>query len=180
MSENFRRQSVEKCPICGLDGKSETRVLTDLSGVMNGTFVSVRCPCGVNWLRDPVSHEDIALTYGNDYYSFRWPELSLVPRVLGTLRQRLLISRYRARPSRMGGVVADLLPCYPPPGVAGRVLDVGCGSGERMRRLETAGWECIGIDASEPAVTSGVEKGLDIRRAEATASPSPMIPSTRY
>jgi len=173
MSENFRRQSVEKCPICGLDGKSETRVLTDLSGVMNGTFVSVRCPCGVNWLRDPVSHEDIALAYGNDYYSFRWPELSLVPRVLGTLRQRLLISRYRARPSRMGGVVADLLPCYPPPGVAGRVLDVGCGSGERMRRLEPAGWECIGIDASEPAVTSGVEKGLDIRRAEATALPFP-------
>ncbi len=173
MSENFRRQTVGKCPICGLEATSEGRVLTDLSGVMNGTFVSVRCPCGVNWLRDPVSHEDIALAYGNDYYSFQWPELSLAARVLGMLRQRLLISRYRARPFRMTSAVADLLPCYPPPGPAGRVLDVGCGSGERMRRLEAAGWECIGIDASESAVNSGREKGLDVRLAEATALPFP-------
>jgi SAM-dependent methyltransferase len=173
MSENFRRQAVEGCPICGLNARSEGRTLTDLSGVMTGTFVSVTCPCGVNWLRDPVSDEDIALAYDDDYYSFRWPELSLAAKVLGGLRQRLLISRYRACPSRMGGAVADLLPCYPPPGPVGRVLDVGCGSGERMRRLEAAGWECIGIDASQPAVATGTEKGLDIRLAEANDLPFP-------
>lgn len=51
---------------------------------------------------------------------------------------------------------------------AGRtVLDVGCGIGPYVERLQTAGHECVGIDADGKAVWAGRRLGRNVRQMSA-------------
>jgi SAM-dependent methyltransferase len=172
MVNDMRRQPIDRCPTCGAEPDVEVTSLTDLSGRVDGRFHSVVCRCGVRWLNDPISSKDIALAYGDDYYSFGVPRRrGHVVEQLGRFRQLLLTARYRDDSSYLLRTASSLLPGYPPRGRVGTVLDVGCGSGERLVRLAAAGWQCFGIDASEQAVASGKDRGLDVRRADAMALP---------
>jgi hypothetical protein len=48
-------------------------------------------------------------------------------------------------------------------GITGRVLHADCGSGTLLDALIAAGVDAYGVDPSEPAVESAVERGLDAR-----------------
>jgi SAM-dependent methyltransferase len=49
------------------------------------------------------------------------------------------------------------------PAATGHALDVGCGNGDLMHRLQTRGWEVVGIDLDEKAVRTAKSRGLDAR-----------------
>jgi len=52
-------------------------------------------------------------------------------------------------------------------GLPGPIVDVGCGRGMFLAELKAAGYEAIGIDASEEAVAACKARGLDIEQADA-------------
>ncbi len=54
-----------------------------------------------------------------------------------------------------------------------RVLDVGCGVGQVVRRLRDAGFAACGVEVSEPNVAKAREFGLDCRMYDGRALPFP-------
>ena len=58
-------------------------------------------------------------------------------------------------------------------GLVGRVLDVGCGTGEHALMAASLGYEAVGIDASERAIelarTKAAERGAEVRFVVADA-----------
>ena len=164
----MRRRDVSQCPVCGRRGHGTTVELEDLSGRVEGTFISQACPCGTRYLSNPVDPDHIAAAYGDDYYSFQSPE----PTRVTALRDACAngCSRSDTLPAASGIAtpcpLGSMLPGYPPRGPAGRVLDIGCGSGERLHRLAIAGWECAGVDASERAAEAA--RAARARRAGGT------------
>jgi SAM-dependent methyltransferase len=45
----------------------------------------------------------------------------------------------------------------------GRVLDFGCGAGEHLLRMRSAGWSAAGVEVSQHAIAVARAEGLDVR-----------------
>lgn len=53
-----------------------------------------------------------------------------------------------------------MVPAMPTPGARGKVLDVGCGSGETLEQLRSIGWDAYGVDLDRRAITIAHKRGL--------------------
>ncbi len=53
----------------------------------------------------------------------------------------------------------------------GRLLDIGCGTGAKTIAFQDAGWQVIGVDASEDMLRRARERGLEVARADASEVP---------
>ncbi|MGB2953360.1 MAG: methyltransferase domain-containing protein [Gaiellaceae bacterium] len=53
----------------------------------------------------------------------------------------------------------------------GRLLDVGCGTGEHSAVFAGRGWTVTGVDVSEEMLRLARERGLDVVQADATSLP---------
>ncbi|QHT70539.1 class I SAM-dependent methyltransferase [Rhodocytophaga rosea] len=47
---------------------------------------------------------------------------------------------------------------------AGRLLEIGCGNGSFLKKMQTNAIHCIGLELSEDAISAGKNQGLDIRK----------------
>jgi SAM-dependent methyltransferase len=56
---------------------------------------------------------------------------------------------------------------------AGRLLDVGCGTGAHTAAFAEHGWSVIGVDVSEEMLGFARRRGVEVVRADATALPFP-------
>jgi SAM-dependent methyltransferase len=54
---------------------------------------------------------------------------------------------------------------------AGRLLDVGCGTGAQTVAFRDAGWKVTGVDASEDMLRRARDRGLDVLRADTASLP---------
>jgi SAM-dependent methyltransferase len=172
-------EPVESCPVCGDERRSVLHTgLTDRAfRAAPGTWTLERChACSSAYLDPRPTPDTIELAYrayythagahapppapgrfrqglANDYRHARWgytagPRVSggrLIPRV-APLRGALVDREIRHLPALPGG----------------RLLDVGCGSGDFLAQMSALGWRTEGVDPDPAAVAGARAAGLDV------------------
>jgi len=177
----LRTTSVPNCPYCGQLGEELFSKLTDSLFNVPGEWKLNICPkksCGLIWL-DPVPiPEDLPKAYEHYYTHNANPEKW---KLRAKYEEWLFkaVSQYRLD-YNMGisktfafllTFLADVTPAgvesleleamfLKPPRGSGRLMDFGCGNGERMRRMIPLGWNAEGLDMDPEAVKTALASGL--------------------
>jgi 2-polyprenyl-3-methyl-5-hydroxy-6-metoxy-1,4-benzoquinol methylase len=149
------------CDTCGSSNAVTVMHGTDTRFHLPGEYTLVRCQnCGLVYMNPRPIASDLGKTYPENYQAFQ----AAAPPTEATaspLKQRItqiMASHYWDRSELL--ISAALLPLtlysrlrghvfYPPK--PGRALDIGCGSGWVMKRLQRLGWEVVGIEPNPEA-----------------------------
>jgi 2-polyprenyl-3-methyl-5-hydroxy-6-metoxy-1,4-benzoquinol methylase len=156
------------CSICGSIGVDVYRGLKDRLFGTPGEWRITQCSneaCALGWLSPGVTKDSLASLYV-DYYTHKedasefaaLPEQSTyTEKFLGGLR---IISGFENAKKEAGLMyLSDLK--------AGRVLDIGCGSGMRLSLFGELGWSAEGQDVDVAAVENArVSTGLPVHLGE--------------
>lgn len=137
------------CPLCGKGRKTEFLRVPDSLGITRETFTLVRCgECGMVYLNPRPSSDEMSKYYPEGYC---WKE-----------RARGLAGLYRELVLRAEiGIISRLLP------KPGRMLDVGCGSGDYIGYFRERGWEAYGVENAGPAAEhASAVRGLAVHRGD--------------
>jgi SAM-dependent methyltransferase len=141
---------LETCPCCGQSARQPHLRTRDFHYGLAGEFSTMRCSgCGLVFMDPMPSVADLAALYPEDYYSFRPPQLQ--PTWRRAVKRWFGLQRY------------TYLPHFEKPG---RMLDLGCGSGDYMLEMKARGWETYGSELSASAAAAGRRARLDIRSGE--------------
>lgn len=176
-------EDVPECPLCGeINRKVLYTGLRDrLFGAPGEWTFKECCGCGLVYLDPRPTPEDIGKAYTTYYThsaSMSPKGNSLIHRFYraikaGYLGKRwgyehclkpwqmtlgLLLYLHPGRRSQLDSTVM-YLKAIP----SGRLLDVGCGSGEFLERMRDLGWYAEGLDTDEVAVRRARERGLQVR-----------------
>jgi SAM-dependent methyltransferase len=151
-----RSRPVTTCPVCGSAKESGRFDARDPHYGNPGTWWLRRCAdCG-SFCLDPMPSdcELLGMYPPENYYAFRIaPERPL-----------------RARLRRLLGVALGTQePTFDAPG---RVLDFGCGAGDFLLKMKSAGWDCAGIEVSDAAVEVARSHGLRVEKSLVAYPPS--------
>jgi 2-polyprenyl-3-methyl-5-hydroxy-6-metoxy-1,4-benzoquinol methylase len=172
------------CFLCGTVGELLYVGLTDKLFGAPGTWNVKRCArkaCGLLWL-DPMPFEpDIPIAYQRYYTHQRTPSLSdsFLGRIFRFVQDSYLSYKYDyaaakkyplnllsafvqyLHPGRRAE--ADFSVFYLKAKANGRLLDVGCGSGQLLQKMQELGWQAEGIDFDSRAVQNARSKGLTVQ-----------------
>jgi 2-polyprenyl-3-methyl-5-hydroxy-6-metoxy-1,4-benzoquinol methylase len=168
---------VDPCPCCFLCGKGGQELYAGLEDWLfsaPGSWGMRSCAaCGVIWLDPQPAVEDIPKLYWR-YYTHRSPAttpLETLRRatwqcVIGRMgyevdQPKQLLPRMLSRiPSirKAGALEVMDIPASP----VGTLLDVGCGNGEFIKRMQSFGWKVSGVDPDPAAVQWGKQQGLEV------------------
>jgi 2-polyprenyl-3-methyl-5-hydroxy-6-metoxy-1,4-benzoquinol methylase len=150
-ADTIRARPYPKCYLCETQGELLYENLTDRLFGTRGTWNLKRCPnpnCGMAWLDPLPVEEDIAKAYATYYTHSETPTrttwLARVLRRGSSVLRSLANPLHRERESLFLMNLDRLKP--------GKVLDVGCGNGLRLARLQTLGWDVYGQDVDPIAV----------------------------
>ena len=184
---HIRSKAMSHCVICRAQGVAMYQDLTDRFFASAGQWNFVRCArpqCGILWL-DPMPLEcDIWKAY-RDYYTHDEGGGSaershgMVRAILQSIKRAYLAARlgYTDRkvnwreqivsglayldPTRRADTDFPLK--YLPYKSGGRMLDLGCGSGDLLERMSSLGWRAEGVDFDSAAVEVARRRGLRVR-----------------
>jgi 2-polyprenyl-3-methyl-5-hydroxy-6-metoxy-1,4-benzoquinol methylase len=179
----------ENCPICQQPGNILLRGLIDKLFGTPGKWALQRCcngRCRSIWINPVIVEEELYKAYANYYthspVSAGSGASTAKPGGFRIIYDRLIKQNYwvwrygygrpdASRWSKFLGLLVYLMPnksfyldthvMFLPAVRNGRLLDVGCGNGERLELLKQLGWSVKGIDLDRPAVEAAREKGLD-------------------
>ena len=178
------------CPLCILCGGEGRQVYSDqrdrLFGA-GGSWNLKRCvdrDCGLVWLDPMPLSEDIGKAYAN-YYTHASRETSgrkgMLARVFAVMQREYLANKFGYGtgrrsflmrslgmllylfPLRRRGLDGDVRFLTARPG--GRLLDVGCGSGDWIMFMRGLGWQVSGNDFDAIAVKTARSRGLEVECA---------------
>ncbi len=173
------------CPMCGRAGAVHFQNLTDHLFGVSGEWTFRRCTgehCGVLWLDPMPLQEDLPSLYQHYFThearavraeglraSFeRWLKRGVLQRRLGydqglsSRAARLLCGIAEACPSGADGFMSQAM-FLKAPGDHGRLLEIGCGSGEELAAMRALGWTVLGTDFDPAAVAIARGRGLEVR-----------------
>ena len=183
--DGVRTQSRPACCACGAPPvRVRYADLTDRLFSVGGKWSLVECSdpaCGMLWLDPAPVVEDLPKLYRQYYTHEReplrhWSRLNRVFRraenaylaenygygeVRGTWCARLQAGLMYLRPSRRATLDSDVF--YLSAQLGARLLEVGCGSGAMLNRMQERGWRVEGIDFDSAAVTQARDLGLQVR-----------------
>jgi 2-polyprenyl-3-methyl-5-hydroxy-6-metoxy-1,4-benzoquinol methylase len=148
-------ESAPYCPLCGGAGRTIYRSTPDRLHGVAGRWDTRRCSaCESAWLDPRPAVAEVAGLYPAVYYTHA------ASRARPASGWRKVISAAWPLPRRRRLIAAGL-PYLAAP--AGRLLEVGCGSGRNLVGLRDAGWMVVGQDVDPLAVSAARELGLDVR-----------------
>jgi SAM-dependent methyltransferase len=145
-----------RCPLCAGELHSTSVHAFDRLVTGDGPFTVLECRDCQYGVSDPqLRGEALARYYGaaycDGYYGHAGPPPSgWLERARARFRVRAAQRRFERPPFA--------LPDTPP----GRVLDVGCGSGELLERYAKLGWQTFGVDPSPSAAAAARRRGATV------------------
>ena len=177
INEGIRVRTVDKCPICGSEGRELYKGGRDRFFGTAGTWGHKECTkrsCGLVWLNPQPLHDELHKIYAT-YYTHYGDAGRPPGGVYGALLRGYVKRVYAGEVS--GGMSIGLgmylLPwrraevdaayAHIRPQAAGRLLEIGCGSGGTLRRLADVGWSVEGLDFDPQAVAVARAAGLNVR-----------------
>ncbi len=146
------------CPICGRALRFSGTRARDRLVTGEGPFAVDECPeCSYGVTVPPLSEEELERFYPEEYYEDFYEhsgkaEGGLLHRLRSAFRRRSAARRYRRQPFLLEAVTP------------GRMLDVGCGSGELLADFAERGWRPYGVDPGEAAVAAAARRGAEVHR----------------
>ncbi len=182
----IRSRPCPDCYVCGTSGKPLYHGLRDRLFGAPGKWNLKKCPnqgCGLVWLDPMPLEEDITKAYLN-YYTHEDPAAHALQtwprRMYRKMKEGYLAHRYGYPSSeaptfwkRLLGMLLYLHPrrradldfsvMYLPAQPDGRLLEVGCGSGQMLNSMQGLGWCVEGVDFDPAAVQNARNKGLQVR-----------------
>jgi SAM-dependent methyltransferase len=170
--DNVRTSACPACKICGAAGLSLHADLIDRLFGATGSWQMKQCAnsdCGLAWLDPAPLEADLALLYKG--YHTHAPEIKLTKQPV-QLRSILYDAYLKATyiPSAILGLARerqDLLHMHLRNSPPGRLLDVGCGNGGFMKRMNDLGWKVAGLDFDDKAVEyAKAQYGFDVRTSD--------------
>jgi 2-polyprenyl-3-methyl-5-hydroxy-6-metoxy-1,4-benzoquinol methylase len=163
------------CPLCGEEGRNLHTALVDwASGVPGNWAMRICAPCGASWLDPQPVEEDIAKLYSSRYYTHVPTRRTRFDGLRDRIRQHVLARMgYAVEPSKeilalvlshshSSARAAALDVMNLSAGEVGEILDVGCGNGEFLKRMQSLGWRTSGVDPDPSAVAQGQSQDLRI------------------
>lgn len=170
------------CPVCGSVGRVRYDDLADRLFGAPGRWRLRVCQapaCATAWL-DPAPHpDDLWLAY-REYYTHA-ADAGKEARALRSGAQQAWAAWQLGYPlprgaSRWQGWLLQLQPAridrassarlHLPFVAGGRLLDVGCGAGDQLRRMRAFGWDVSGLEPDAQAVAAAQAAGLDVRHGD--------------
>ncbi len=161
------------CPICGAQGIQLYEGLSDWLWDVPGEWSLRSCSCGIAWLDPRPIADDIPKLYAR-YYTHGAAE----PTALEPIRRQVsqcILARLGYAVESPSGWVPRFLSHVPsiaraaalevfalPASESGALLDVGCGSGQFLSKMQSFGWTVSGVDPDPSAVAYGLSQGLQV------------------
>jgi 2-polyprenyl-3-methyl-5-hydroxy-6-metoxy-1,4-benzoquinol methylase len=180
-NDGVRVMLARTCVLCGQEGRMLFGPMRDQMFDAPGVWNLLRCPgCGFAWLNPRPLAEDIGILY-RQYHTHApqpgwndnrgrwrdWAKESVLASAFG-YEDRVRSSGGRV----LGRVLSWLEPLRELVGATvmwlsatdrGRLLDVGCGSGGFLKKMQDLGWEASGVEPDPSAARVAREHyGLDV------------------
>ena len=170
-----------KCPLCSAQGVPRYRGLRDRLFSAPGEWSLSQCPdesCGILWL-DPMPMEDDLGEAYESYFTHGYRSTHVLSgkrraflrAAYGyfpsagqsiSLKERFASAQFRMRfrrRSELEGLIFHL-----PQRNGGKLLDVGCGSGDSMALMSMLGWTVEGVEFDPAAAETARAKGLKVHQ----------------
>ena len=151
--------SCPKCYLCGNEGKLLYKSLKDSLFGAPGEWNLKKCTnpeCALVWL-DPVPYpEEINKAY-NSYYTHEYPIQNSQGRRIAAKCSSYIkfflahISGFRPKERALENMYLDNI-------TPGKLLDIGCGSGNFLAKMREQGWNVEGVDFDPKAIKVAKEK----------------------
>jgi len=180
----IRTTTRHKCTLCGYEGQpmyaGQKDRLFGTGGLWDLKICSNR-ECGLIWLDPMPLPEDIGKAYAN-YYTHskrdQMKRMGLLKRIYRLMKRGYWANRYNYEigrgafpikilgkflylfPLRRSEVEADVRHLEAVP--QGRLLDVGCGSGEWLATMRELGWQVEGVDFDGNAIRVARQSKLQV------------------
>lgn len=153
--DQIRSRPCSACYLCGAPGVLLYEGVKDRLFGAPGIWNFKRCPtssCGLIWLDPMPLEEDISQAYSSYYTHQQVPpqgfgkrQAEFLERILRKVYNLVLqASPIRLERERLGLMYIGT---FPP----GKILDVGCGNGNRLARLRMLGWSAYGQEVDSKA-----------------------------
>lgn len=178
----IRVAELPDCPLCHHGGK-EVHIagMRDTLYHVPGEWTMARClHCGLLYLSPAPLPEDIGKAY-EEYYTHAEEKANILA-FLRPLEQGYVDVKYGyARKSWKRCLQFLALSCFPTEKAEadtryfyldthkvakGKLLDVGCGSGEMMKRLRGKGWDVEGLDFDADAIEQCRKAGIEAKAGD--------------
>ncbi|CCW35486.1 methylase involved in ubiquinone/menaquinone biosynthesis [Chthonomonas calidirosea] len=143
--------TLEYCPLCNSRALRPLYITHDRHYGIPGEYRLDRCQsCTLVFLNPMPNEAALTRLYPSTYYAYQ--EFESTPTARMRLK-RLVKSLFMMH-------IGTKDPTFSKPG---RLLDIGCGSGQFLYKMRQQGWEVYGVEVNEQAVAVGRAAELDIR-----------------
>lgn len=146
------------CIVCGQSSWARLYSAHDRMFGFPGTFTELRClECGLVRVDPMPTFTQMSRYYPKQYYSYL---ANAKPSIMWHLRTYLIAHSNKSTLLAKILNTAVHIPAIPEYVSGGKILDVGCGSGETLALLSRIGWNAYGMDIDADALKIAKKRGL--------------------